>query len=102
MQTGKMNIVVDGQHGSTGKGLINSYLAWVHRPEVVSCTNMANAGHTAILPDDKTFVAKALPSSTVLNGYEGYHPEVVVGAGAAFTVDQLLKEVKECDNPFFL
>lgn len=99
MQTGKFNIVVDGQHGSTGKGLINSYLAWKDRPEYVSCTNMANAGHTAILPDGTTFVAKALPSSTILNVYDDYNPEVVVGAGAAFTIDQLLKEIKECGNP---
>lgn len=45
MKNGKMNMVTDLQHGSTGKGLINSYLAWVHKPELISCTNMANAGH---------------------------------------------------------
>lgn len=101
MQTGKFNIVVDGQHGSTGKGLINSFLAWRDRPEVVSCTNMSNAGHTAILPDDTTFIAKALPSSAILNVLDDYNPEVVVGAGAAFTIDQLLKELKECGNPNF-
>jgi len=99
MKLGKINLVVDGQHGSTGKGLINSYLAWRDRPEVISCTNMANAGHTAILPDGTKFVAKALPSSTILNKLDNYSPEVVVGAGAAFTVDQLLKELKECGNP---
>lgn len=100
MQQGKFNWVGDGQHGSTGKGLINSYLAWKHRPEVVSTTSMPNAGHTAILPDGTKFVAKALPSSALLNGYEGYNPEVVIGAGAAFTIDQLMKEVKECGNPY--
>lgn len=104
MIKGKFNIVVDGQHGSTGKGLINSYLAWKNEPEIISCTNGANAGHTAILPDGKTFVAKAMPSSAILNGtdYNGngpYCPTVVLGAGAAFTLDQLRKELKECRHP---
>lgn len=99
MQKGKFNIVVDGQHGSTGKGLINSYLAWKNEPEIISCTNMPNAGHTAILPSGKTFVAKALPSSAILNGYKSYYPEVVIGAGAAFTLDQLHKEIIECGRP---
>lgn len=99
IQKGKFNIVVDGQHGSTGKGLINSYLAWTHKPEIISCTNMSNAGHTAILPDGTTFIAKALPSSAILNSVDDYHPEVVIGAGAAFTIDQLMKENEECRTP---
>lgn len=103
MQSGKFNVVVDGQHGSTGKGLINSYLAWRDFPSIISCTNMANAGHTAILPDDTKFVAKVLPSSAILNGYSApfgkYRPEVVIGAGAAFTLDQLFKELHECGKP---
>lgn len=104
MQTGKFNIVVDGQHGSTGKGLINSFLAWQHFPQIISCTNMPNAGHTAILPDGKKFIAKVLPSSAILNGYKTfgvrpYHPEVILGAGAAFTLEQLHKEMEECGRP---
>lgn len=99
MQRSKINLVVDGQHGSTGKGLINSYLAWKHRPKIISCTNMANAGHTAILPDGTKFIAKALPSSAILNILGDYKPEVVVGAGAAFTINQLLHELVECKAP---
>lgn len=99
MQSGKFNLVIDGQHGSTGKGLINSYLAWKHRPKVISCTNMANAGHTAILPNGKKFVAKAMPSSAILNGIDEYNPIVVLGPSCAFTIDQLKKEIVECNNP---
>lgn len=99
MKNGKMNIVTDLQHGSTGKGLINSFLAWKHKPEMISCTNMANAGHTAILPDGTKFVAKALPSSAILNGRDKYYPLVLLGASCAFTIEQFKKEHKECNYP---
>ena len=99
MQNGKLNIVTDGQHGSTGKGLITSYLAWKHRPGILSTTNMANAGHTAVDTTGEAFVAKALPSAAVLNKWYGseYSPTVFVGASSAFTLDQLKKEVVECN-----
>lgn len=98
MQHGKLNIVTDGQHGSTGKGLITSYLAWKHRPSILSTTNMANAGHTAVDTTGEAFVAKALPSASVLNNWYGsqYNPMIFVGASSAFTKEQLLKEIKEC------
>lgn len=41
----KFNVVTDGQWGSTGKGLISSYVAYRHGFEILSTTNMANAGH---------------------------------------------------------
>lgn len=107
MQKGKFNVVTDGQWGSTGKGLINTYLAWKHRPEILSCTNMPNAGHTSIIPDRggfKKFVAKAIPSSAILNNYTEddknfYRPEVILGASSAFTIEQLTKECVECGLP---
>lgn len=99
MIQGAINWVGDAQLGSTGKGLINSYLAWKYRPEIISCTNQPNAGHTAILPDGTRFIAKALPSSTILNHLPDYNPEVVVGASSGFTIDQLQKEMAYCvDN----
>lgn len=98
MQYGKLNIVTDGQHGSTGKGLITSYLAWKHRPSILSTTNMANAGHTAVDTTGEAFVAKALPSASILNNWYGsqYNPKVFVGASSAFTTYQLMKEIEEC------
>ena len=103
MKNGKLNIVTDGQHGSTGKGLINAYLADKHRPGILSTTNMANAGHTAVNENGEPFIAKALPSSAVLNKWrENYKPTVFVGASSAFDLQQLLKEWGECDKPFTL
>jgi adenylosuccinate synthase len=93
----KFNIVTDGSWGSCGKGLITSALAYNHRPEIITTTNMANAGHTAVNVDGTPFIAKALPSATILNRWlEGYKPHIIVGASAAFDLEQLQKEAAIC------
>jgi adenylosuccinate synthase len=97
VQHRKINLVVDGQFGSCGKGAIAGYLAWKHRPGVLSTTNMANAGHTVVDVDGKKHIAKALPSPAILGTwYPYYQPRVVVGAGAAFGVEQLYEEAAAC------
>lgn len=97
MIIGKFNVVTDGQWGSCGKGLISSFLANKFRPELLSTTNMSNAGHTAVNVDGEVFVAKALPASSVLNRwYSNYNPTIVVGPSAAFDIDQMLFEIDHC------
>ena len=98
MQKGKFNVVTDGQWGSCGKGLITTALAAKHRPEVISTTNMANAGHTAVWHDGQKFIAKALPSATVLSKWmSDYKPIIIVGSSSAFHIDQLIKEITETE-----
>lgn len=98
MQTGRLNIVTDGQHGSTGKGAIATALAYKYKPAVLSTTNMANAGHSAVNQHGDKFVAKALPSPAVLHRwYPEYDPTIVVGATAAFDIAQLLSEAEHCN-----
>jgi adenylosuccinate synthase len=95
MQRGKFNVVTDGQFGSTGKGLITSYLAQKHRPEFLSNTNMANAGHTAVNVDGTAYIAKAMPSAAILRKWlPGYNPWIIMGSSSAFTLPQLIKEVE--------
>jgi adenylosuccinate synthase len=60
---------------------------------------MANAGHTAVLPCEKRFIAKALPSTALLNVIEGYDPEIIIGSTAAFHLDRLIDEIAECGKP---
>jgi adenylosuccinate synthase len=97
MQAGKINVVTDGQYGSCGKGAVTSALAYRYRPEILSTTNMANAGHTVVNVDGEKFVAKALPSATMLHKwYPGYDPKIMVGASAAFDLKQMLFEAQEC------
>lgn len=97
MRSGKFNVVVDGQFGSCGKGIASAYLAHKHNVRCVSTTNGPNAGHTAILEDDTKFIGKVLPASAILNKmreHEGMH--VYIGPTAAFTEEQLKKEMEEC------
>lgn len=101
MQPNKFNVVTDGAFGSCAKGATASYLAWKHRPGIISTTNQANAGHSAVNHDGELYIAKALPSPAILRkwyGYQGYNPEIVVGASAAFNIDQLLKEAETCET----
>jgi len=100
MDRGFLNIVTDGQWGSCGKALITTALAHKHRPDIISTTNMANAGHTAVNEDGEAFIAKALPSAAILNKWiPDYNPKIVVGSSAAFTLDQMMKEIEITGNP---
>lgn len=97
MQSSKFNVVTDGQWGSTGKGLITSAIAYKHKPEIISTTNMSNAGHTAVSSTGEKYVAKALPSAAILTKWcENYHPAIVVGPSAAFDMKQMLEEISIC------
>lgn len=94
MQRGKFNVVTDGQFGSTGKGLITTYLAQKHRPEFLTNTNMANAGHTAVNVDGTAYVAKAMPSAAILRKWlPDYNPWIIMGSTSAFTIPQLMHEI---------
>jgi adenylosuccinate synthase len=106
MQKSRFNVVTDGQWGSCGKGAITTALAYKFRPAVLSTTNMANAGHTAVFFDGQSFIAKVLPSATALAKWTGanlsppadlsYSPQVVIGPSAAFDIEQLQKEIEHC------
>ena len=94
----RFNVVTDGSWGSCGKGLITTALAAKNRPEIISTTNMANAGHTAVHVDGRKFIAKALPSATALHTWlDDYDPMIVVGPSAAFDLAQMLKEIELCE-----
>lgn len=97
MLRNKFNVVTDGQWGSCGKGAICTALALKHRPDVISTTNMANAGHTAVYSDGRSFIAKALPSASILNKWvDDYNPTIAIGPTAAFNLKQMQKEVEIC------
>lgn len=98
MINGRFNVVTDGQWGSCGKGLIATALADKYRPGMISTTNMANAGHTAVNENGEAFVAKAVPSGSMLGRWrDDYKPHIFLGASSAFHMNQLLKEIEACD-----
>lgn len=85
----KMDVLVDLQFGSTGKGLLSGYLGVKNGYEAVISCNAPNAGHTAYAPDtgDK-FVHKVLPSAIF-----GDDLKVIgIGPGAVFYIERLEQE----------
>ena len=98
MLKGRFNVVTDGQWGSCGKGAVTTALAHRCKPEILSTTNMANAGHTAVNSNGDKFIAKALPSATALHKwYPDYDPAILVGPSSAFDLVQMIKEVEFCN-----
>lgn len=95
MKLGKLNVVVDGQWGSCGKGLIAGYLGEQYGVDVASTNNLPNAGHTVVLEDGTKFISKILPVTTFLNTKE-QRVQAYIGPGAGFFLGQLFKEMEEC------
>ena len=85
----KLDVLVDLQFGSTGKGALSGYLSSTNNYDAVVAVNMPNAGHSAYSPDtDQLFVHKVLPSGI-------FSPKlkmVAIGPGAVFSIDRLQLE----------
>lgn len=87
----KVDMIVDLQFGSTGKGLIAGYLAETRGYDTVITCNMPNAGHTYIDSKGNKMIHKVLPNGIV-------SPElraVMIGPGAVFDPARLRKEIDE-------
>lgn len=95
IQPGKVAVLVDGQFGSTGKGLLAAYLALQPQNEVdVAATNAsANAGHTTrfLNEPEKDFVCYHLPTFGVIQP----DCEIYLNAGAIIDPSVLLQEIEE-------
>jgi adenylosuccinate synthase len=86
----KVDLIVDMQYGSTGKGLIAGYLAERHGYDTVINANMPNAGHTYINKAGRKWIHKVLPNGIVSPNLK----RVMIGAGAVFSPMQLRKEIE--------
>jgi len=87
-----VTMVLDLQYGSTGKGLVSSYLTDPGECgkyyDTVMSANMPNAGHTAYDQHGVKFVHKALPSGVF------YNPQnVAIGPGAVIDPVRLADEI---------
>ncbi len=89
LQKGKANVLIDGQLGSTGKGLWAGYLAKTETIDLAVTNAAPNAGHTYI--DGKyKIINKHLPTSGVVGKCEIY-----INAGAVIDPDVFHKEMEE-------
>lgn len=89
--TKKVDMIVDLQYGSTGKGLIAGYLAEKIRYDVVVNANMPNAGHTFIDAKGQKMIHKVLPNGIVSPRCRF----ALIGPGSVFSIDQLILEVEQ-------
>jgi adenylosuccinate synthase len=91
---GVVDIVLDAAYGSSGKGKLSTWLAAHNSYAAISSANFPNAGHTAVIGDRK-FIAKALPTSAILQ----QPTPLFITPGSGFTWAQLIKEWRECGWP---
>jgi adenylosuccinate synthase len=79
IQSGKVNFLIDGQWGSTGKGKLAGYLYSKGNIDIGISDNMPNAGHT-FTKGGKDFILKALPTSCLFDGMTSLiGPQAVLG-----------------------
>ena len=100
LEHGKASVLIDGQFGSTGKGLAAAYVyinKQVDAERLLCVTNAApNAGHTTVLADGTKFVTFHMPTMGVLSP----DSRIVLNAGAIIDVELLIKEVTDLNvNP---
>jgi len=85
----KVDVMVDLQFGSTGKGLFAGYLAKRHGYDAVINANMPNAGHTFVDKDGTVYMHKVLPNGIVADNVK----IAMIGPGSVFSIDRLLEEI---------
>ena len=91
LEESKLNIILDGQFGSTGKGLFSSYLATYTHADMFVSNLSPNAGHTFYDPDGNKIILKQLPVGGILNKRAG----IYLSAGSILDPAILLKEINE-------
>ena len=86
-----IDLIVDLQYGSTGKGLLAGYLAATKNPTAVVSANMPNAGHTYIDARGNVMIHKVLPNGIVSPKLKA----VFLGPGSVFKVARLNWEIEQ-------
>jgi len=84
----QMSMVIDGQWGSTGKGLLAGYLAAVQNPTAVVCNFGPNAGHTVRFKCGTAVMTQQLPTGILSSA-----SEIFIGPGAIMDLGLLKNEL---------
>lgn len=87
-------VLVDGQYGSTGKGLFAGYIAEkaVIKPNWVTTNAGPNSGHTAYFGREKV-VTQQIPVASVILDMMGHRPRTLLNAGAIIEPVKLAEEI---------
>lgn len=91
--SGKASVLVDGQFGSTGKGLAAAWLAsQARRVDIATTAAGAQAGHTTKYRDGRQFICYHLPTTAVAHD----RPLAYINAGAIVSLEDLQQEIADC------
>lgn len=85
-------LILDGQWGSTGKGLLAGYLALTNQPTAAVCNFGPNAGHTCLYNyagGEHTIMTTQLPTAIISPSVR----HIFIGPGAVINVENLNIEV---------
>lgn len=85
----KVDLILDLQFGSTGKGLICGYLSETGDYDTAMSANMPNAGHTYIDKGGNKYMTKVLPASFIGANIK----QILIGPGAVFRIGRLVEEM---------
>jgi adenylosuccinate synthase len=90
----RIDLIMDLQYGSTGKGLLAGYLAERNNPDTIVTAWAANAGHTYINGNGRRFVHTMLANGIVSKNLRN----VLLGPGSIIDPDNLLRECEQCED----
>lgn len=88
-----MDVIIDGQFGSTGKGLLAGYIANTNHYDIFVSSLSPNAGHTYRERGGYRVMVKQLPVGGVLNK----RSQIYLTAGSIISPAALLQEMEAYD-----
>lgn len=91
-----IDMVVDLQYGSTGKGLMAGHMAMNKGYDTIMTAWGPNAGHTFIDEDGRKYVHTMLANGVVGPTIK----KVMIGPGSVLNLDSLLGEINSCIDHF--
>lgn len=92
-----VNLICDGQFGSTGKGLFAGFLAQRNKPEALVTAWAPNAGHTYTdYRDSRKYVHRMLANGVVSPKFKA----LFIGPGSVIDFEILAAEVESCIGHF--
>lgn len=88
----QLDLIIDLQYGSTGKGLLAGYLARKNNYDTVCTAWGPNAGHTNIDEHGRKFVHTMLANAITCPTLR----RVMIGPGSVLDLDKLHDEIEQC------
>jgi len=89
-----IDVVIGGQYGSEGKGLVAAKLAKINKYDTIISVNSAQAGHTAPLFDgDDNFMQQVVTRHIPSGAITDFDAIICIGAGAIINPKILIDEI---------